>query len=102
VYKHTRPTEKKIPLPTASLSKSSAHISVFLHRAMSHQGSCCILLWRAKTVKSRSLCGKAFIVLIMANSQAEKCSVVVPKDTVIFLRPRFTALTPWYPKSRLP
>ena len=83
VYKHTRPTEKKIPLPTALLLKSSAHISAFLHRTMSHRP----LLTSSEaptTFKSYSRCGKAFIVLIMTNSQAAERSVVVSKDTVIF------------------
>jgi hypothetical protein len=36
VYKHTRPSEKKIPLPIALLLKSSAHVSVCLQWAMIH------------------------------------------------------------------
>ena len=75
MYKHTRPTEKKIPFPTASLLKSSAHISVFLHRAMSHRLLLNFSEARA-TVKS-CRCGRTFIVLIVADSQEEKCSVVV-------------------------
>ena len=82
MYKHTRPTEKKIPFPTASLLKSSANISVFLHRAMSHRLLLNFFEARA-TVKSCSRCGRTFIVLIVANSQEAKCSVVVSKDIVV-------------------
>lgn len=37
MYKHTHPSEKKIPLPTALLLNSSDHISLFLRWAMSHE-----------------------------------------------------------------
>lgn len=51
VYKHTRPTEKKIPLPTALLLKSSAHISVFFYTFRWITGPCWILLRRARLLK---------------------------------------------------
>ena len=37
VYKHTRPSEKKIPLPTGIPLKTSAHISVFLQCPVNHR-----------------------------------------------------------------
>lgn len=64
MYKHTRPSEKKIILPTALLLKSSARISVFLHWAMSHRLLLNISVAHT-AFKSCSFCGRAFIVPIM-------------------------------------
>jgi len=51
VYKHTRPTEKRIPLPTVLLLKSWAHISAFFYTVWWVTASCWILLRRARILK---------------------------------------------------